>query len=55
LVGVGLNQGRGTWKETGDEVEVTLQDGRTIELKKRGNSFVGEDDRGNDIELEPAD
>jgi serine/threonine protein kinase len=55
LVGVGLNQGRGTWKETDDEVEVTLQDGRKIDLKKRGDSYVGEDDRGNDIELEPAD
>jgi hypothetical protein len=55
LVGVGLNQGRGSWKQVEDKVEITLQDGRTLELKKRGSSFVGDDGRGNDIELVPAD
>ncbi len=55
LVGVGLNQARGSWKQVEDKVEVTLQDGRTLELKKRGSSFVGDDGRGNDIELVPAD
>jgi hypothetical protein len=54
VVDAGLRRRQGTWKEDGDKVEIEWEDGRTISLRKRGSSFVGEDHRGNAIELEPA-
>lgn len=55
IKGDGRGRRQGTWEENGGKVEIKWEDGRTLSLRKRGSSFVGEDDRGNDIELEPAD
>jgi serine/threonine protein kinase len=55
IEGEGRGRGQGTWEEDGGKVVIKWEDGRTLNLRKRGSSFVGEDERGNAIELEPAD
>ena len=55
VVIAGFGNRQGTWEEDGDKVEVKWEDGRELSLRKKGDSYVGEDDRGNKIELESVD
>ena len=51
----GFGNRQGSWEEDGGRIEVKWDDGRKLSLRKKGDSYVGEDDRGNEIELERVD
>jgi serine/threonine protein kinase len=46
---------QGTWKNVAGGVEVTWNDGRTLRFRKRGDGYEGEDQRGRELILKPAD